>query len=83
MCGQTGRNHWGLRQTHDPGLQRREIEPQNLRLKTPVGVEAVGETPSLTGELVGETHRVLECTQTHTPENQNQEGPICLGGGED
>ena len=26
----------------------------------PVEVEAAGETPSLTGEFVGETHRVLE-----------------------
>ena len=48
-------------------------------MKTPVGVEAaVGETPSLTGEFVGETHRALEHTQTHPPENQHQKGPICL-----
>ena len=45
-------------------------------LKTPVGVEAaVGETPSLTGEFVGETHRVLECAQAHPPRNQLQKGP--------
>ena len=37
-----------------------------------------GETPSLTGEFIGETHRVLECTQTHTPVNQHEKGPICL-----
>ena len=24
-----------------------------------------------------ETHRVLECTQTHPPGNQHQKGPIC------
>ena len=41
-------------------------------------VEAVGETPSVTGEYIGETHRVLECTQTHSPRNQHQKGPICL-----
>ena len=29
-----------------------------------VGVVVVGETPSLTGEFVEETHRGLECTQT-------------------
>ena len=47
--------------------------------KTPVGVEAaVGETPSLTGECIGETHRVLEHTQAHPPVNQHQKGPICL-----
>ena len=43
---------------HNPGFQRREIKPQNLRLKKPVGVQtAAGETPSLTGEFIGETHR--------------------------
>ena len=41
----------------NPGFQRGEIKPQNLRLKTPVGVEAAEETPSLTGEFVGEAHR--------------------------
>ena len=41
-------------------------------------VKAVGETPSLTGEFIGETHRVLECTQTHPPGNQHQKGPTCL-----
>ena len=49
----------------------------NLRLKTPVGIEvAAVETPNLTGESVGETHRVLECTQAHPPRNQHQKGPI-------
>ena len=44
-----------------------------------MGVEvAEGETPILTGEFIGETHRVLECTQTHPPRNQHQKGPICL-----
>ena len=38
----------------------------------------VGETPSLTGEFIGETHRVLECTQAHPPTNQHQKAPICL-----
>ena len=37
-----------------------------------------GETPSLTGEFIGETHSVLECTQTHPPRNQYQKGPVCL-----
>ena len=43
-----------------------------------MGVAAAGETPSLIGEFIGETHRVLECTQTHPPGNQHQRGPICL-----
>ena len=37
-----------------------------------------GETPSLTGESVRETHRVLEHTQTHPPRNQHQKGLIWL-----
>ena len=37
-----------------------------------------GETPSLTEEFIGETHRVLEGMQNHPPENQYQKGPICL-----
>ena len=44
-----------------------------------MGVEAVvGEIPSLTGEFVGETHKIQECTQAHLPGNQHQKGPICL-----
>ena len=62
----------------NPGFQHREIQPQNHYMKTPVGVEGVAKTPSLTGEVVGETHRVLERTQTHPPRNQHQKGPICL-----
>ena len=52
--------------------------PQNLLLKKPVRVKVVGETPSLTGEFIRETHRVLECTQTYLPGNQPQKSPICL-----
>ena len=43
-----------------------------------MGVVVVGETPSLTGEFVGQTHRVPEHTQNHPPGNQHQKGPICL-----
>ena len=44
-----------------------------------MGVEAVVvETPNLTGEFIGETHRVLEHTQADLPRNQHQKGPICL-----
>ena len=38
----------------------------------------MGESPSFTGEFIGETHRVLECTQTQPPRNQHQKGPIRL-----
>ena len=43
-----------------------------------MGVAVVTETASLMGELVRNTHRVLECTQTRPPRNQNQKDPICL-----
>ena len=46
-------------------------------MKTPVGVEvAAGEIPSLTGEFVGEIHRVLEHAQAHSLRNQHQRGPV-------
>ena len=42
-----------------------------------VGVgAAAGETPRLTGEVVGETHRGLECAHAHPLGNQHQRGPI-------
>ena len=42
------------------------------------GLQAAGDTPSLTGELTKETHMVLEYTQAHPLENYHQTGPICL-----
>ena len=39
---------------------------------------ASGENPSFTGDFIGETHWVLECTQAHPPGNQHQKGQICL-----
>ena len=43
-----------------------------------LGVVMAGETPSLTGEFIGETHRVLECIQIHPLGNQHEKGPICF-----
>ena len=44
-----------------------------------MGVEAaVGETPSLTGEVIGQIHRGLEHAQAHPLRNQHQKGPLCL-----
>ena len=43
-----------------------------------MGIEAERETPSLTGEFIGETYWVLEHTQTHSSRKQHQKGPICL-----
>ena len=62
---------------HSPGLQCGKIKTQILWLKKSVGVLAVGETPSFTGEFTGETHRVLECTQATSLGNKHQEGPVC------
>ena len=42
--------------------------------------EAAGETPSLKGEVVGETYRGLECAQAHPLGNQHQEGPNLIVG---
>ena len=43
-----------------------------------MGVEVAGETPSLIGEFIRETHRVLEYAQTHTHRNQHQKGAVYL-----
>ena len=44
-----------------------------------MGFEAVGETSSLTGEFVRETHRILEHTEDHPPKNHHQKGTISFG----
>ena len=70
---------WGARQTTQPRVSVWGNNASNLWLKTPVEVEAAaGETPSLTREFVGDTHRGLESTQTHPLGNQHQKGPLCL-----
>ena len=43
-----------------------------------MGIASVGETPSLTGEILGETHRVFECTQAHPLGKSVPEGPNLL-----
>ena len=43
-----------------------------------MGVEAAGETPSLTGEFLAETNGVVEHTQAHSPMNQHHKGSIWL-----
>ena len=79
ICMQiTRRNNCGSRQTTQPRVPARGNKASNLWLKTPVGVEAAGETPSLTGEFVGESYMVLVCTQNHLAGNQHQTSPICL-----
>ena len=45
-------------------------------MKKPVRVEAAGENPSLTGEFLGEIHKVLE--QNYPPKNQHHMDPVCL-----
>ena len=41
----------------------------------PLGVEAAGETPSLTGKIVGDPQYLRKYTK---PGNQHQKGPTCL-----
>ena len=66
-----------MRQTAQTRGPARRKKATNLRVKTPVGVEAAaGETPSLTGEVVGETYRGLEHAQAHPLRNQHQRGPV-------
>ena len=65
-------------QTVQPRVSVQGNKASNLLLKTPVGVEsAVGETPRLTGELIGEINRVPECTQAH-PLGSSTRRAICL-----
>ena len=60
------------------------VPVQGNKASKPVTVKTWGgglrqqKTPSLTGEFVGETHRVLEPTKTHPHGNQHKKGPICL-----
>ena len=74
-----GSSWWTRWQTTQPRVPVWGHKASNHWLKTPVGVEAAaGETPSLTGELLGETHRGLERAQAHPLGNQHQRGPIWL-----
>ena len=73
----------GSKTDPQPRVPAQETKASKLFwLKKPVGIAAVRKTPSLTGVFIGETHRVLERTQTHPPthppRNQHQKGPICL-----
>ena len=78
-CGGQGCSWWTWWQTAQPRVPAWGKKASNHRLKAPMGVEAsAGETPSLTGESIGETHRVLEHTQTHPPGKQHQKGPNWL-----
>ena len=53
-------------QTAQPRAPARGNKASNLWLKMPVVVgAAAGETPSLTGEVVGQTHRGLGRAQAH------------------
>ena len=67
----------GAKQTTQPRAPAQGNKASNLGLKMPVGVRAAaGETPSLTGEVIGEAHRGLECAQAHLLGNQHQRGPV-------
>ena len=55
-----------------------KIKASKLPAIKPVGVAVTGETLSLRGEFLGETHRVPESAQNHPPGKHLQKGPICL-----
>ena len=76
---QINQEEQGGSETAQPRVPEQGNKAWNLWLKTPVGVEvSVGETPSLTGEFFGETHRVLELAQTHPLGNQHKKVPVGL-----
>ena len=73
-----GETTWGARQTTQPRFPGQGNKASKPLIEKTCGGLWWGEAPSLTGEFVGDTHRVLEHTQTHSPRNQHQKGPICL-----
>ena len=64
LGGTTGE---GARQTAQPRVPLQGNKASKPLAIKPVRVVVAGGTPSLTGEFVGETQRVLECTQTTHP----------------
>ena len=75
---QTGRSHFHvwvnqeeqqITQPRVPAWGNKASKPQ---IESVVSVVSLGDTPNLTGEFIGETHRILEHTQTHLPRNQHQ-----------
>ena len=69
----TGRGGDRLAQPRVPVRLNKASKP--LTVNTLVEA-AAGETPSLIGQFIGETYRVLECTQAHPPGNKHQKAPI-------
>ena len=73
-----GRNNWGAKQTMQPSvpaLGNKASKP--LTEKNLWGPRQQEKLPD-SQEFFGETHRVLECTQTHPYGSQHQKGPVCL-----
>ena len=60
-----------LKRLRNPGLQLGEISLKLLIENTHGGEAAVGETPSLTGEFIGEAQRGLEPAKAHPLRNQH------------
>ena len=77
-AGQRGSSYWAQPQTKQPRVLAWGNKASKPLTENTCFEAAGGETPSLTGEFAGETHRVLEHTQTRPPGNQHQKGPICL-----
>ena len=62
--------------TVQPRVPPQGTKASKLVTEKTYGVNVAEETLILTGEFVGETHRVLECTKAHPPRDQHQRGPI-------
>lgn len=63
-------NNGGAKWTTQARAPAQLNKTSNLCLETPEGFAAAQNTLSLTGEFLGETHRVRERIQNHSPENQ-------------
>ena len=68
-----------MRQTAPPRVAAWEMKPQNLSLKKPVGVEEAGETPSLTGEFVGDPQGPRTYTKPPTWETAPERAQSACG----
>ena len=71
---------WNIRKKKTTNQNYKKIKASKPLTENPVGVAVAGKTHSLTGEVIGETHRVLECTQTHPPGNRYLKGHNLLVG---
>ena len=77
-AGWQGSSWWTRRQTHSPGSQHRDINPQTSDCKHLWGLRQQREKFPASQESSLETHRGLGHTQAHPPGNLHWRGPLCL-----